>query len=182
MATKVTMEALSPTMEEGRLVKWNKNEGAERAQSQLQAPLLQHLELQRRHVPRPHLRVRLPRHHPRATARVQARPRHRAGDSVHHRWRAGSPARRESSSVGSRAPARAAGSSSATSRTRKRLALPVVPQPPTDSRPKETSRTSPSLRSERRSRGASPSRTAPFRLSFSPPNTTSRAPRSSGAS
>jgi pyruvate dehydrogenase E2 component (dihydrolipoamide acetyltransferase) len=27
MATKVTMEALSPTMEEGRLVKWNKNEG-----------------------------------------------------------------------------------------------------------------------------------------------------------
>jgi pyruvate dehydrogenase E2 component (dihydrolipoamide acetyltransferase) len=29
MATKVTMEALSPTMEEGRLVKWNKNEGDE---------------------------------------------------------------------------------------------------------------------------------------------------------
>ena len=27
MATKVTMEALSPTMEEGRLVKWQKNEG-----------------------------------------------------------------------------------------------------------------------------------------------------------
>jgi pyruvate dehydrogenase E2 component (dihydrolipoamide acetyltransferase) len=27
MATKITMEALSPTMEEGRLVKWNKNEG-----------------------------------------------------------------------------------------------------------------------------------------------------------
>jgi pyruvate dehydrogenase E2 component (dihydrolipoamide acetyltransferase) len=27
MATKVHMEALSPTMEEGRLVKWNKNEG-----------------------------------------------------------------------------------------------------------------------------------------------------------
>ncbi|MDB4909609.1 MAG: pdhC, partial [Gemmatimonadetes bacterium] len=27
MATKVTMEALSPTMEEGRLVKWLKNEG-----------------------------------------------------------------------------------------------------------------------------------------------------------
>src|SRR5215208_4325486 len=27
MATKVVMEALSPTMEEGRLVKWNKNEG-----------------------------------------------------------------------------------------------------------------------------------------------------------
>jgi len=27
MATKVTMEALSPTMEEGRLVKWAKNEG-----------------------------------------------------------------------------------------------------------------------------------------------------------
>jgi pyruvate dehydrogenase E2 component (dihydrolipoamide acetyltransferase) len=27
MATKVTMEALSPTMEEGRLVKWTKNEG-----------------------------------------------------------------------------------------------------------------------------------------------------------
>ncbi len=27
MATKVMMEALSPTMEEGRLVKWNKNEG-----------------------------------------------------------------------------------------------------------------------------------------------------------
>ncbi|HXG69187.1 MAG TPA: biotin/lipoyl-containing protein, partial [Gemmatimonadaceae bacterium] len=27
MATKVTMEALSPTMEEGRLVKWVKNEG-----------------------------------------------------------------------------------------------------------------------------------------------------------
>src|SRR6476646_10104247 len=27
MATKVTMEALSPTMEEGRLVKWIKNEG-----------------------------------------------------------------------------------------------------------------------------------------------------------
>jgi pyruvate dehydrogenase E2 component (dihydrolipoamide acetyltransferase) len=27
MATKVFMEALSPTMEEGRLVKWNKNEG-----------------------------------------------------------------------------------------------------------------------------------------------------------
>jgi len=27
MATKVTMEALSPTMEEGRLVKWSKNEG-----------------------------------------------------------------------------------------------------------------------------------------------------------
>src|SRR5205085_2726787 len=26
-ATKVVMEALSPTMEEGRLVKWNKNEG-----------------------------------------------------------------------------------------------------------------------------------------------------------
>src|SRR3954463_1149502 len=29
MATKVVMEALSPTMEEGRLVKWNKNEGDE---------------------------------------------------------------------------------------------------------------------------------------------------------
>lgn len=28
MATKVFMEALSPTMEEGRLVKWNKSEGA----------------------------------------------------------------------------------------------------------------------------------------------------------
>ncbi|HKS07050.1 MAG TPA: dihydrolipoamide acetyltransferase family protein [Gemmatimonadaceae bacterium] len=27
MATKVVMEALSPTMEEGRLVKWNRNEG-----------------------------------------------------------------------------------------------------------------------------------------------------------
>src|SRR2546423_6236951 len=27
MATKVVMEALCPTMEEGRLVKWNKNEG-----------------------------------------------------------------------------------------------------------------------------------------------------------
>lgn len=27
MATKVFMEALSPTMEEGRLVKWNKKEG-----------------------------------------------------------------------------------------------------------------------------------------------------------
>ncbi|HEY8794887.1 MAG TPA: lipoyl domain-containing protein, partial [Gemmatimonadaceae bacterium] len=27
MATKVTMEALSPTMEEGRVVKWLKNEG-----------------------------------------------------------------------------------------------------------------------------------------------------------
>src|SRR3712207_2749094 len=27
MATKVVMEALSPTMEEGRLVKWVKNEG-----------------------------------------------------------------------------------------------------------------------------------------------------------
>src|SRR2546426_12823765 len=27
MATKVHMEALSPTMEEGRLVKWNKHEG-----------------------------------------------------------------------------------------------------------------------------------------------------------
>ena len=27
MATKVFMEALSPTMEEGRLVKWLKNEG-----------------------------------------------------------------------------------------------------------------------------------------------------------
>src|SRR5438270_5891623 len=27
MATKVVMEALSPTMEEVRLVKWNKNEG-----------------------------------------------------------------------------------------------------------------------------------------------------------
>src|SRR3954468_7371602 len=27
MATKVHMEALSPTMEEGRLVKWTKNEG-----------------------------------------------------------------------------------------------------------------------------------------------------------
>src|SRR5258705_10893714 len=27
MATKVHMEALSPTMEEGRLVKWNKQEG-----------------------------------------------------------------------------------------------------------------------------------------------------------
>ena len=27
MATKLLMEALSPTMEEGRLVKWNKNEG-----------------------------------------------------------------------------------------------------------------------------------------------------------
>ena len=27
MATKVVMEALSPTMEEGRLIKWNKNEG-----------------------------------------------------------------------------------------------------------------------------------------------------------
>src|SRR6476659_3854876 len=27
MATKVVMEALSPTMEEGRLVKWNKSEG-----------------------------------------------------------------------------------------------------------------------------------------------------------
>ena len=27
MATKVMMEALSPTMEEGRLVKWLKNEG-----------------------------------------------------------------------------------------------------------------------------------------------------------
>src|SRR5688500_11040484 len=27
MATKVFMEALSPTMEEGRVVKWNKNEG-----------------------------------------------------------------------------------------------------------------------------------------------------------
>src|SRR6476620_1403791 len=27
MATKVVMEPLSPTMEEGRLVKWNKNEG-----------------------------------------------------------------------------------------------------------------------------------------------------------
>src|SRR5512147_2468096 len=27
MATKVVMEALSPTMEEGRLVKWLKNEG-----------------------------------------------------------------------------------------------------------------------------------------------------------
>src|SRR6476660_7426526 len=27
MATKVVMEALSPTMEEGRLVKWNKKEG-----------------------------------------------------------------------------------------------------------------------------------------------------------
>src|SRR5438874_13651532 len=27
MATKVFMEALSPTMEEGRLVKWHKNEG-----------------------------------------------------------------------------------------------------------------------------------------------------------
>src|SRR6476660_2689736 len=29
MATKVFMEALSPTMEEGRLVKWLKNEGDE---------------------------------------------------------------------------------------------------------------------------------------------------------
>src|SRR6185503_19887780 len=27
MATKVVMEALSPTMEEGRLVEWKKNEG-----------------------------------------------------------------------------------------------------------------------------------------------------------
>src|ERR1700686_4721392 len=27
MSTRIVMEALSPTMEEGRLVKWNKNEG-----------------------------------------------------------------------------------------------------------------------------------------------------------
>src|SRR5580704_5514123 len=27
MSTKIVMEALSPTMEEGRLVKWHKNEG-----------------------------------------------------------------------------------------------------------------------------------------------------------
>src|SRR6185312_12882946 len=27
MPTKIVMEALSPTMEEGRLVKWNRNEG-----------------------------------------------------------------------------------------------------------------------------------------------------------
>jgi pyruvate/2-oxoglutarate dehydrogenase complex dihydrolipoamide acyltransferase (E2) component len=27
MATKIVMEALSPTMEEGRLIEWKKNEG-----------------------------------------------------------------------------------------------------------------------------------------------------------
>src|SRR5687768_15956570 len=34
MATKVMMEALSPTMEEGRLVKWLKNEGDKIAQGE----------------------------------------------------------------------------------------------------------------------------------------------------
>jgi pyruvate dehydrogenase E2 component (dihydrolipoamide acetyltransferase) len=37
MATKVMMEALSPTMEEGRLVKWNKNEGDAVAQGDVLA-------------------------------------------------------------------------------------------------------------------------------------------------
>lgn len=37
MATKVMMEALSPTMEEGRLVKWNRNEGDAVAQGDVLA-------------------------------------------------------------------------------------------------------------------------------------------------
>src|ERR1043165_6250134 len=37
MATKVVMEALSPTMEEGRLVEWKKNEGDAVAQGDVLA-------------------------------------------------------------------------------------------------------------------------------------------------
>ncbi|MGH7718934.1 MAG: lipoyl domain-containing protein, partial [Gemmatimonadaceae bacterium] len=37
MATKVVMEALSPTMEEGRLVKWVKNEGDQVAKGEVLA-------------------------------------------------------------------------------------------------------------------------------------------------
>ncbi|HKP29829.1 MAG TPA: biotin/lipoyl-containing protein, partial [Gemmatimonadales bacterium] len=37
MATKVLMEALSPTMEEGRLVEWKKNEGDAVAQGDVLA-------------------------------------------------------------------------------------------------------------------------------------------------
>ena len=37
MATKVLMEALSPTMEEGRLVEWKKNEGDTVAQGDVLA-------------------------------------------------------------------------------------------------------------------------------------------------
>jgi len=35
MATKVHMEALSPTMEEGQVVKWHKSEGDEVKQGEL---------------------------------------------------------------------------------------------------------------------------------------------------
>ena len=38
MATKVVMEALSPTMEEGRLVKWLKNEGDQIKNGDIEVP------------------------------------------------------------------------------------------------------------------------------------------------
>ena len=50
MATKVVMEALSPTMEEGRLVEWKKNEGDTVAAGDVLAPGL------RPQLPRPPLR------------------------------------------------------------------------------------------------------------------------------
>ncbi|HEY9428486.1 MAG TPA: biotin/lipoyl-containing protein, partial [Gemmatimonadaceae bacterium] len=39
MATKIVMEALSPTMEEGRLVKWLKNEGDKIAKGEVLAEI-----------------------------------------------------------------------------------------------------------------------------------------------
>ena len=275
MATKVVMEALSPTMEEGRLVKWNKNEGdavkngdvlaevetdkavmelvargdgvlrkrlanegdaspvgtllaviatpdenidsivgsaaaapaAAPASAAKPAPavvsshrrnLRARLRLLRRRARQPRvarsvvLRHQLRRrvHHsvpPHQGLRALRRPRGTeldvparlplpAGASAHHRWRAGSPATRESSWAESRARVQAAASSSAISRTRKRRAVPDGPPPPTGSRPRATSRTSRSLRSERRSRAGSPSRTVRFRHSFSPRNSMRRVP------
>ena len=128
---------------------------------------------------RPHRDPPLLRRRPRATARARALLLLRVDGSVRHRSRADLPPRKESSSAESRAQAPEAASSSATSRTPRPPAVGlVVRRQRRDWRLREISRMSHSPRSEKRSPAVSPSRTAPFRHSSSPRNSTSRARRS----
>src|SRR5712671_5789864 len=100
----------------------------------------------------------------------------RADGSAPHHSLAGWPTREEFSLARCKVPDQADASSSVTSRTQRLLVeVPGVLRLPTDSRPKVTSRTSRSRRSEKRSRAALPNRTVRSRPSSSPPNTMRRA-------
>src|SRR5438874_2479398 len=174
MATKVVMEALSPTMEEGRLVKWNKNEGDQIKSGDVLAEVetdkaVMELVARGDGV----LRKRLANEgdaSPVGTLLAVIANADENIDSIVGSAGASAPAA---------APAPADASSSATSRTpRRRVPAPEDQLPPNGWPLREISRTLRSRRSERPSRVDSPSRTVPFQLSFLLRSSMPLAPRS----